>query len=78
VPTALAAYTRARHRRTTRISHRSRRIGEVARFSHPLAVSIRNLAVRATPQALSLRALDTVLGWQPPSAPAPAPVNVTE
>ncbi|MDN3293357.1 FAD-dependent monooxygenase [Streptomyces ficellus] len=74
VPAALAAYTRARHRRTTRISRRSRRIGELARLSHPLAVSIRNLAVRATPQALSLRALDTVLSWQPPSTP----VNVKE
>ncbi|WP_455352450.1 FAD-dependent monooxygenase [Streptomyces sp. SYSU K217416] len=84
VPAALAAYTKARHRRTTRISRRSRRIGELARLSHPLAASLRNLAVRATPQALSLRALDTVLGWQPPSdpgpvnAPAPAPVNVKE
>ncbi|MFC9288320.1 FAD-dependent monooxygenase [Streptomyces sp. NPDC057052] len=78
VPAALAAYTRARHRRTTRISRRSRRVGELARLSHPLAVSLRNLAVRATPQALSLRALDTVLGWQPPSDPDPDPVNVTE
>ncbi|MFD9304846.1 FAD-dependent monooxygenase [Streptomyces sp. NPDC060048] len=78
VPSALAAYTKARLRRTTRISRRSRRIGELARLSHPLAASLRNLAVRATPQALSLRALDTVLGWQPPSnpAPAPAPGNV--
>ncbi|WP_455361601.1 FAD-dependent monooxygenase [Streptomyces sp. SYSU K21746] len=76
VPAALAAYTKARHRRTTRISRRSRRIGELARLSHPLAASLRNLAVRTTPQALSLRALDTVLGWQPP--PAPAPVNVKE
>ncbi len=74
VPAALAAYTKARHTRTTRISRRSRRIGELARLSHPLAVSIRNLAVRATPQALSLRALDTVLNWQPPSAT----VNVTD
>ncbi|MEU0118823.1 FAD-dependent monooxygenase [Streptomyces bobili] len=76
VPAALAAYTKARHRRTTRISRRSRRIGELARLSHPLAVSLRNLAVRATPQALSLRALDPVLGWRPP--PAPAPVNAME
>ncbi|WP_308380020.1 FAD-dependent monooxygenase [Streptomyces sp. ISL-43] len=75
VPAALAAYTKARLRRTTRISRRSRRIGELARISHPLAASIRNLAVRATPQALSLRALDTVLGWQPPSAPANANAN---
>jgi 2-polyprenyl-6-methoxyphenol hydroxylase-like FAD-dependent oxidoreductase len=74
VPTALAAYTKARHRRTTLISRRSRRIGELARLSHPLATSARNLAVRVTPRALSLRALDPVLGWQPPSAP----VNVEE
>lgn len=75
VAASLAAYTKARHRRTTRISLRSRRIGHLARLSHPLVVSIRNLAVRATPQALSLRALDTVLGWQPPAA---ASVNVME
>lgn len=71
IPAALAAYTEARHRRTTRISRRSRRIGELARLSHPLAVSARNLAVRATPSAVTSRALDTVLGWQPPPGPAP-------
>ncbi|MGA5002231.1 FAD-dependent monooxygenase [Streptomyces arboris] len=71
VPAALAAYTKARHRRTTRISRRSRRIGELARLSHPLAVSARNLVVRATPSAVTSRALDTVLGWQPPPGPAP-------
>ncbi|MFJ6612652.1 FAD-dependent monooxygenase [Streptomyces sp. NPDC091289] len=70
VPAALAAYTQARHRRTTRISRRSRRMGELARLSHPLAASIRNLAVRATPRVVTRRALDTVLGWQPPSGPA--------
>ncbi|MEU0158245.1 FAD-dependent monooxygenase [Streptomyces sp. NPDC006261] len=70
VPAALAAYTTARHRRTTRVSRRSRRIGELARLSRPLAVSARNLAVRATPPAVTARALDTVLGWQPPSCPA--------
>ncbi|MFF8382411.1 FAD-dependent monooxygenase [Streptomyces kanasensis] len=76
VPAALAAYTEARHRRTTRISRRSRRIGELARLSHPLAAALRNLAVRATPRAVTARALDPVLGWRPPSAPGPAPVNV--
>ncbi|MGW1663498.1 FAD-dependent monooxygenase [Streptomyces microflavus] len=70
VPAALAAYTESRHRRTTLISRRSRRIGDLARLSHPLAVSARNLAVRATPPAVTSRALDTVLGWQPPSGPA--------
>ncbi|MFI1002618.1 FAD-dependent monooxygenase [Streptomyces galbus] len=69
VPAALAAYTRARHRRTVRVGRRSRRIGELARLSHPLAVSLRNLAVRATPRAAAARALDEVLGWQPPPGP---------
>ncbi|WP_330465651.1 FAD-dependent monooxygenase [Streptomyces longwoodensis] len=72
VPSALAAYTRARHRRTVRVSRRSRRIGELARLSHPLAVSLRNLAVRATPRAATVRPLDEVLGWQPPPGPSPA------
>ncbi|MEU5251598.1 FAD-dependent monooxygenase [Streptomyces longwoodensis] len=72
VPAALAAYTQARHRRTVRIGRRSRRIGELARLSHPLAVSLRNLAVRATPRAATVRALDEVLGWQPPPGPSPA------
>ncbi|MFH9263934.1 FAD-dependent monooxygenase [Streptomyces sp. NPDC017546] len=76
VPAALAAYTKARLRRTTRISRRSRRIGELVRLSHPLAVSIRNLAVRATPRVVTLRALGPVLGWQPPSGPAPTSVDV--
>lgn len=35
VPAALAAYTESRHRRTTLISRRSRRIGDLARLSHP-------------------------------------------
>ncbi|GGP99362.1 FAD-dependent monooxygenase [Streptomyces roseolilacinus] len=80
VPAALAAYTKARRRRTTRISRRSRRMGELARLSHPLAVSLRDLAIRATPQAVASRALDTVLGWQPPSGSAPvhAPADVKE
>ncbi|GGP51264.1 monooxygenase [Streptomyces sindenensis] len=72
VPAALAAYTEARLGRTTRISRRSRRMGDFARLSHPLAVSVRNFAVRATPSAVTTRGLDTLLGWQPPPGPAPA------
>ncbi|WP_449485414.1 FAD-dependent monooxygenase [Streptomyces avidinii] len=67
VRAALAAYTAARLRRTTRISRRSRRIGELAQLSHPLATSLRNLAVRAAPPALALRSLDKVLDWRPPA-----------
>ncbi|MGW6578179.1 FAD-dependent monooxygenase [Streptomyces globisporus] len=71
VPAALAAYTEARHGRTTRISRRSRRMGDLARLSRPLAVSVRNFAVRATPSAVTTRGLDTLLGWQPPPGPVP-------
>ncbi|SCD82401.1 FAD-dependent monooxygenase [Streptomyces sp. DvalAA-19] len=72
VPAALAAYTEARHGRTTRISRRSRRMGDLARLSRPLAVSVRNFAVRATPSAVTRRGLDTLLAWQPPPGPASA------
>ncbi|MFJ9688581.1 FAD-dependent monooxygenase [Streptomyces bacillaris] len=72
VPAALAAYTEARRGRTTRISRRSRRMGDLARLSHPVAVSVRNFAVRATPSALTTKGLDTLLGWQPPPGPGPA------
>lgn len=79
VRATLGAYTLARLRRTTRISRRSRRIGELAQLSHPLATSIRNLAARAAPQALALRALDGVLDWRPPGGPSSgsASVNVS-
>ncbi|MCQ1575791.1 FAD-dependent monooxygenase [Streptomyces parvus] len=73
VPAALAAYTEARLGRTTRISRRSRRMGDLARLSHPLAVSVRDFVVRATPSAVTTRGLDTLLGWQPPPGPDPAP-----
>ncbi|MCR8941135.1 FAD-dependent monooxygenase [Streptomyces sp. OUCMDZ-4982] len=72
VPAALAAYTEARHGRTTRISRSSRRVGDLARLSRPLAVSVRNFAVRATPSAVTRRGLDTLLAWQPPPGPASA------
>ncbi|MFD5682055.1 FAD-dependent monooxygenase [Streptomyces bacillaris] len=72
VPAALAAYTEARRGRTTRISRSSRRVGDLARLSRPLAVSVRNFAVRATPSAVTRRGLDTLLAWQPPPGPASA------
>ncbi|MYT94763.1 NAD(P)-binding protein [Streptomyces sp. SID8359] len=77
VPAALAAYTKARRGRTTRISRRSRRMGDLARLSHPVAVSVRNFAVRATPSALTTKGLDTLLGWQPPPGPGPTSGTAT-
>ncbi|MGW7454009.1 FAD-dependent monooxygenase [Streptomyces sp. NPDC054787] len=58
VPAALAAYTAARRGRTEALRVRSRRAGRIAALTHPLAVAARDLAVRATPARVSLRALD--------------------
>ncbi|MFD8145635.1 FAD-dependent monooxygenase [Streptomyces sp. NPDC059708] len=58
VPAALAAYTRARLARTDAIRVRARRAGRVAAVGNPLAVAARDLAFRALPARVSLRALD--------------------
>ncbi|MFD6468470.1 FAD-dependent monooxygenase [Streptomyces goshikiensis] len=65
VPAALAAYTRARHARTDAIRIRSRRAGRVAALTHPLAVAVRDLAVRATPAWAAQRAMDGLFGFSP-------------
>ncbi|MFJ5637291.1 FAD-dependent monooxygenase [Streptomyces goshikiensis] len=65
VPAALAAYTRARHARTDAIRIRSRRAGRVAALTHPLAVAVRDLAVRATPEWAAQRAMDGLFGFSP-------------
>ncbi|MFE3993066.1 FAD-dependent monooxygenase [Streptomyces goshikiensis] len=65
VPAALAAYTRARHARTDAIRIRSRRAGRVAALTHPLAVAVRDLAVRATPGWAAQRAMDSLFGFSP-------------
>ncbi|MGW5847488.1 FAD-dependent monooxygenase [Streptomyces sp. NPDC055254] len=61
VPAALAAYSRARLARTDAIRVRARRAGRFAAVTHPLAAAARDLAVRATPDRVALRALDTVV-----------------
>ncbi|MFE9841621.1 FAD-dependent monooxygenase [Streptomyces goshikiensis] len=65
VPAALAAYTRARHARTDAIRIRSRRAGRIAALTHPLAVAVRDLAVRATPAWAAQRAMDDLFGFSP-------------
>ncbi|MFJ6050881.1 FAD-dependent monooxygenase [Streptomyces sp. NPDC092307] len=57
VPAALAAYSAARCARTDAIRVRARRAGRVAALTHPLAVAVRDLAVRATPARATNRAL---------------------
>ncbi|MFG2483938.1 FAD-dependent monooxygenase [Streptomyces virginiae] len=57
VPAALAAYSAARCARTDAIRVRARRAGRVAALGHPLAVAVRDLAVRATPARVTDRAM---------------------
>ncbi|MGH3321482.1 MAG: FAD-dependent monooxygenase [Streptosporangiaceae bacterium] len=69
IPDALAGYTAVRRPRALEISRRSRRVGEVAQWSSPLAVAGRNLVLRVSgllPDAVTARALDPVVGWSPP------------
>ncbi|MFI5531997.1 FAD-dependent monooxygenase [Kitasatospora sp. NPDC051853] len=67
-PSALAAYSAARLARTTAVSRRSRRAGQLVGLTNPLAATLRDLAVRAAPPSLSLRAMDELYAWQPPGA----------
>ncbi|MEU9376260.1 FAD-dependent monooxygenase [Streptomyces sp. NPDC048255] len=73
VPAALAAYSAVRHARTDAIRVRARRAGRIAALTHPLAVACRDLAVRATPAGLALRAMDDLFdGFTLPAPAVPA------
>ncbi|WP_329388834.1 FAD-dependent monooxygenase [Streptomyces sp. NBC_01351] len=61
VPAALAAYSAARCARTDAIRVRARRMGRVAALSHPLAVTVRDLALRAAPAFATYRAMDEII-----------------
>ncbi|MFE3283918.1 FAD-dependent monooxygenase [Streptomyces sp. NPDC059233] len=61
VPAALAAYSAARCARTDAIRVRARRMGRVAALTHPFAVALRDLAVRATPAFATNRAMDGIV-----------------
>jgi 2-polyprenyl-6-methoxyphenol hydroxylase-like FAD-dependent oxidoreductase len=61
----LADYDRARRPRTRRIARRSRRIGRVAQWSSPVAVTLRDTVVRLTPESAFLRSFAPVLDWTP-------------
>ncbi|WP_051836590.1 FAD-dependent monooxygenase [Streptomyces sp. NRRL F-2580] len=60
VPAALAAYSAARCARTDAIRVRARRAGRIAVLTHPVAVAVRDLAVRATPARAAHRAMDAL------------------
>jgi 2-polyprenyl-6-methoxyphenol hydroxylase-like FAD-dependent oxidoreductase len=61
----LAAYDRTRRARTQSITRRSRRIGTVAQWSSPVAVALRNTALRLMPPSAFIRSFAPVLDWTP-------------
>lgn len=77
VPAALAAYSAARCARTDAIRVHARRAGRIAALSHPLAVAVRDLAVRVTPARAAHRAMDGLLnGFTLPGGMDSAPAGV--
>lgn len=73
VAAALAAYTAARRDRTDAVRLRARRVGRLGALRNPLAVTARDLAVRATPTRLALRGMDDLFnGFR-----LPGPARVT-
>ncbi|MFE9934262.1 hypothetical protein [Streptomyces sp. NPDC005533] len=58
IPAALAAYTSARRDRTNAVRLRARRVGRLGALRNPLAVGVRDLAIRATPTRIALRGMD--------------------
>jgi len=64
-PGGLAAYDRARRRRTQMITLRSHRIGVAAQWESPVAVRLRNTALRLLPDSSFIRSLAPVLDWAP-------------
>jgi 2-polyprenyl-6-methoxyphenol hydroxylase-like FAD-dependent oxidoreductase len=67
VPAALGAYDRRRRPRAQRIARRSRSVGQVAQWSAPPLVAVRDLVARLTPPSAALRGLAPVLSWEPPA-----------
>ncbi|MFE9927836.1 FAD-dependent monooxygenase [Streptomyces sp. NPDC005533] len=77
VPAALAAYSAARCARTDAIRVRARRAGRIAALTHPVAVAVRDLAVRATPARAAHRAMDALFdGFTLPGGMDTVPAGV--
>ena len=69
---ALAAYERSRKPRAEKVARQSRQMSALAHQRNPAAVALRNIAMRVTPAAATLRRLDQFVGRQPQAASADA------
>jgi 2-polyprenyl-6-methoxyphenol hydroxylase-like FAD-dependent oxidoreductase len=63
VPAALRAYEARRIPRTSAIVRQARRLGRVGQWAHPVACAVRNALVRATPAAVTVRTLESIVGY---------------
>ncbi|MEU4740126.1 FAD-dependent monooxygenase [Actinosynnema sp. NPDC023658] len=67
VPTALAEYDRQRRPRTQSMARASRALGRVGhRLRNPVAVAVRDAAMRAVPARVAVRGMAKFLAWTPP------------
>ncbi|WP_421735740.1 FAD-dependent monooxygenase [Cellulomonas sp.] len=64
---ALAEYDRVRRPRTQTIARRARTVGRVAQLAWGPAAAVRDLLLRATPDAASARAAEALQRWDPPA-----------
>jgi 2-polyprenyl-6-methoxyphenol hydroxylase-like FAD-dependent oxidoreductase len=68
----LATYDRLRHPRTTQVSRAAHRIGRLGQqLRNPVAVALRNTAIRLTPPRVAIRSMARYADWQPPAGGEP-------
>jgi 2-polyprenyl-6-methoxyphenol hydroxylase-like FAD-dependent oxidoreductase len=68
VPSALARYDAERRPRSQSVGRAARQAGRMGQqLSHPLAVAVRNTALRLAPSRASVRAILRHADWTPPS-----------
>ncbi|MEV7544090.1 FAD-dependent monooxygenase [Streptomyces sp. NPDC089915] len=73
LPAALARYDAARRPRTRSVARAARQAGRLGhRLRHPLAVALRNTALRTAPSTTTVRAILRHADWTPPRLSAPA------
>lgn len=68
VPAGLKTYDRLRRPRTAEIARAAQQIGRYGQqLRNPLAVALRNTAMRLTPPRIALRSMARYADWQPPT-----------
>ena len=64
---ALGKYDRQRRPRTQQVGRAALRVGRLGQqLSNPVAIALRNAAIRLTPARVTARATASVTGWHPP------------